>query len=116
MGKPPALNISRTAILASVGGVVTASITLGPGINNDRGPATWHVTGALTKSSRPGLAPIPRVEVIDESGVPQGVSYDGSFGQGSCDITLTRSQFLTATWVGGNVGDVVTFALTGTKP
>jgi hypothetical protein len=116
MGKP--LTASGTATLATVSGVVTGSVTLGPGLNNDRGPATWNVTGVITKSNRPGTAPIPRVEVFQDttdSGNSQGISYDGSFDQGPCDINLIRGQKLIAVWTGGSVGDIVTFIVSGTK-
>lgn len=116
MSKP--LNISGNATLATVGGVVTGSVTLGPGLNGDRGPATWNVTGVITKTTRPGTAPIPRVEVFldtTDSGNSQGVSYDGSFDQGPCDIAMIRGQKLIAVWTGGTVGDVATLILSGTK-
>lgn len=112
------LNISGTVTLALSGGVVTGSVTLGPGLNGDRGPATWNVTGVITKTTRPGVAPIPRVEVfldVADSGNSQGVSYDGSFDQGPCEIGMVRGQKLIAVWTGGTVGDVATLVLSGTK-
>lgn len=109
------LNVDLTVALANVGGTVTGTVILGPGLNGDRGPATWIVTGVITKTNRPGSAPIPRVEVFRENGISQGVSYDGSFTQGPCDITLIRSQFLRAVWTGGTVGDIATLTLSGTK-
>lgn len=116
-GKP--LNISGQVTLALSGGVVTGRVVLGPGLNGDRGPATWHVDGVITKTSRPGVAPIPRVEVFlddpNNPGASQGVSYDGSFDQGPTSIDLTRGQTLTAVWTGGTAGDVATFILSGTK-
>lgn len=113
--KDPDLSVSGSTVLASVGGVVTGNVTLGPGRNNDRGPATWHVTGVIVQSSRPGVGPIPRVLVVDEVGASQGVSYDGSFDSGRADHNMIRGQFLSATWTGGLVGDVVTMTLSGTK-
>jgi hypothetical protein len=115
-GKP--LNVSGSTALALVSGVVTGTVTLGPGLNNDRGPAFWNVTGVITKTSRPGVAPIPRVEVFldtADSGNSQGVSYDGSFSQGPTDIGMIRGQKLIAVWTGGTVGDTATFILSGTK-
>jgi hypothetical protein len=109
------LSVSGSAVLATVSGVVTGSVTLGPGRNNDRGPATWKVTGVIVASSRPGVAPIPRLIITDETGVTKGISYDGSYDSGPCDINLTRGQFLTATWTAGANGDVVTMTLSGTK-
>lgn len=117
MAKP--LNISGSVTLALSGGVVTGRVVLGPGQNGDRGPASWTVTGVITKTTRPGVAPIPRVEVfLDDVNTPgnsQGVSYDGSFDQGPCDIPMSRGQLLTAVWTGGSAGDVATFILSGTK-
>lgn len=116
MSKP--LNISGNVTLALSGGVVTGRVTLGPGLNGDRGPATWNVTGVITKTTRPGVAPIPRVEVFldtTDAGNSQGVTYDGSFDQGPCDIAMIRGQQLIAVWTGGTVGDVATLILSGTK-
>jgi hypothetical protein len=115
------LNKSGSAVFATVAGVVTASVTLGPGQNNDRGPASWVITGVITKTNRPGVAPIPRVEVflddVQDPGASQGITYDGSFSQGPCNIPLTRGQRLIAVWTGaaGNVGDIATFIVSGTK-
>lgn len=111
----PDLRVSGSATLATVGGVVTGTVTLGPGRNNDRGPANWHVTGVIAQSSRPGVAPIPRLVVVDEVGTTLGISYDGSFDSGGCDIRMGRGQFLAATWTAGANGDVVTLTLSGTK-
>jgi hypothetical protein len=113
------LNASGSVTLATVAGVVTGRVTLGPGLNGDRGPATWHVTGVIAKTTRPGVAPIPRVEVFQDdanvAGNSQGVTYDGSFNQGPCDIKLIRGQSLIAVWTGGSPGDIATFILSGTK-
>jgi hypothetical protein len=77
------------------------------------------VTGVIAKTNRPGVAPIPRVEVFQDdasaTGNSQGVTYDGSFNQGGCDITLIRGQSLIAVWTGGTVGDIATLVLSGTK-
>lgn len=116
---PKPLNVSSSVTLATVSGVVTGSVTLGPGLNGDRGPATWNVTGVIVKTNKPGVAPIPRVEVFQDDalapGNSQGVTYDGSFSQGPCDIPLVRGQKLIAVWTGGTVGDVATFIISGTK-
>jgi hypothetical protein len=115
----PDLKASGNVVLALSGGVVTGRVILGPGVNNDRGPATWTVTGVITKTNRPGSAPIPRVEVfLDDVGTPgnsEGVAYDGSFSQGPCIINMVRGQTLTAIWTGGTVGDIATFVVSGTK-
>lgn len=112
------LKKSGTVTLASVAGTVTGTVTLGPGANGDRGPATWHITGVVVKTSRPGVAPIPRVEVYKVSALGrdlEGIDYDGSFNQGAADINLTRGQTLIAVWTGGTVGDVATLVVSGTK-
>jgi hypothetical protein len=110
------LSVSGSVTLATVAGVVgVGTVTLGPGRNNDRGPAYWAVTGVIVSSSRPGTAPIPRLVITDETGVIKGISYDGSFDSGACEINLTRGQFLTATWTAGANGDVCTMTLSGTK-
>jgi hypothetical protein len=112
------LGTSGNVTLATVAGTVTGSVTLGPGLNGDRGPAHWHVTGVITKTNRPGVAPIPRVEVFldtTDTGNSQGVTYDGSFNQGGCDIPLGRGQKLIAVWTGGTAGDIATLVLSGTK-
>jgi hypothetical protein len=114
----PTLSAAGSVTLATVSGTVTGSVTLGPGQNNDRGPATWNVTGVIVKTTRPGTAPIPRVEVFldtTDSGNSQGVTYDGSFSQGPCDIKLVRGQKLIAVWTGGTAGDIATMVLSGTK-
>jgi hypothetical protein len=114
--KDPDLSTSGSAVLATIGGVVgTGTVTLGPGRNNDRGPASWKVTGVIVSSSRPGTAPIPRLVITDEVGVIRGISYDGSFDSGACEINMIRGQFLTATWTAGQNGDVVTMTISGTK-
>jgi hypothetical protein len=109
------LSAAGSVVLATVAGTVTGTVTLGPGRNGDRGPANWTVTGVIVSSTRPGVAPIPRVTIINEIGVIKGVTYDGSFDSGACVIRMTRNQFLMATWVGGANGDVVTMTLSGTK-
>jgi hypothetical protein len=45
----------------------------------------------------------------------QGLSYDGSFAQGSCDLTLTRGQKIICVWSGGQAGDQASLTLTGEK-
>lgn len=101
-----------------------ASVTLnaaGAGtvqIGPDSGPSTWNITGVIVQTNRPGQAPVPRVQVFNSNATPgnsQGVSYDGSFAQGDCDITLTRGQYLIAEWTGGKSGDVATITVTGKK-
>lgn len=109
-----ALNKGLSVTLNASG---TGTVTIGPD-QAGRGPANWHVTGVLLLSSRPGVAPIPRAVVYETSVDPnhlQGLSYDGSFAQGPCDITLTRGQTLICTWTGGQAGDVCSLTVTGEK-
>jgi hypothetical protein len=102
--------------LATVAGRVTGRVTLGP--DGQRGPAYWDVTTVLWKTSRPGEAPIPRIEVfLDDptAGQVQLQSYDGSFGSGNGACRVTRGQTLIAVWTGGTAGDTAFFTVTGTK-
>lgn len=92
------------------------TVSVGP--DQSRGPANWRVTGVILQTTRPGVAPIPRAQVYLDDQVPaqsQGLSYDGSFAQGSCDIPLGRGQKLICAWSGGQSGDVATMTLTGEK-
>jgi hypothetical protein len=62
---------------------------------------------------------VPRAVVYqDDTSNPsnaQGLSYDGSFAQGRCDITLSRGQKLICQWSGGQSGDRASMTLTGEK-
>jgi hypothetical protein len=110
------LQAGSQTTLATVAGVVTGRITLGP--TDQRGPAKWNVDQILIKTSRPGVAPIPRCEIyIDDpnAGNLQALTYDGSYGAAGGSCTLVRGQTLTAVWTGGLAGDVASFTLTGTK-
>lgn len=92
------------------------TVSIGP--DAARGPANWRVNGVILQTSRPGTAPIPRAQVYLDDQVPgqsQGLSYDGSFAQGACDITMTRGQKLICAWSGGQSGDVASMTLTGEK-
>ena len=89
---------------------------LGP--DSARGPAVWNIDGVILTNGRPGQAPIPRVQVyIDTVSAAnrQGLSYDGSFAQGKCDIRLTRGQQILAVWAAGQPGDICEFTVTGWK-
>lgn len=106
----------QAAAQVTLGASGSGTVSVGP--DASRGPATWRVNGVILQTTRPGVAPIPRAQVyLDDSvaGQSQGLSYDGSFAQGSCDITLTRGQKLICTWTGGQSGDVATMTLTGEK-
>lgn len=109
------LSVTGTVTLATVAGVVTGTVRVGPGLNGERGTSGWKVTGVIVRTSRPGVAPIPRVTIVDQLGIDQGVSYDGSFDQGPCDISLVVGQYLAVTWTGGLAGDVGTVTLSGTR-
>lgn len=80
------------------------------------GRQTWYITTVILKTSRPGKAPIPRAEVWqdtqDENG-QKGLTYDGSFASGSCDITLTRGQEIICRWTGGQSGDIAYLTVAG---
>lgn len=107
------LNLGTTITLNASGG---GTATLGP--DSSRGPANWHVTGVIVQTNRPGLAPVPRVVVyLNEQSASgtQGLSYDGSFAQGSCDLMVTRGQSIICVWSGGQSGDQASLTLTGEK-
>lgn len=96
----------------------TGSGTARLGPSSQQGPANWHVDGVILTNGRPGVSPIPRVVVyVDDTsaGNKQGVSYDGSFAQGSCDISMVRGQQLIAIWTGGQAADICEFTVTGQK-
>ena len=110
----PVLNAAVSVTLNASG---AGTVELGP--DNARGPANWRVTGVILLTNRPGVAPIPRAVVYqDDPSNPanvQGLSYDGSFAQGRCDITLTRGQKLICQWSAGQSGDRASMTLTGEK-
>lgn len=90
-------------------------LEVGPGA---AGKQNWRVTSVLLKSSRPGKAPIPRAEVwldSQDAQSQQGLTYDGSFASGHCDITMTRGQVLIVQWTGGQQGDTVQFTVNGSQ-
>jgi hypothetical protein len=109
-----ALNVAKSATLATVAGVVTASVELGP----DDGVPFWNVTKMMLRTSRPGAAPVPACTVYLNETSPrgdQGSTYDGSRDESDCDIDVRRGEHLIAVWTGGQVGDVATLSLTGWK-
>jgi hypothetical protein len=110
------LNESRSVTLATVSGVVTGTVSIGPG--DVRGPANWEITGVLIKTSRPGVAPIPLAQTYKDyvsEGSSQGFTYDGSFSPGSGSCVLVRGQVFIVVWTGGQAGDLATVTLTGEK-
>jgi len=109
------LDESGQVTLATVNGVVRGSVELGP--SKQPGGRVWHVAAVLWYSTRIGAAPIPRVQVWKDS-IGSGIqcqSYDGSFGSASGSVDLTGSNVLIAEFVGGQAGDVITFACSGTQ-
>jgi hypothetical protein len=91
-------------------------LELGP--DAGRGPAVWRVDGVILQTDRPGRAPIPRAQVyLDDAQAAnsQGLTYDGSFAQGRCDLTVTRGQKIVCVWSGGQSGDTAFMTLTGEK-
>lgn len=106
------LRIGRTVTLDASG---AGEIRVGPDV---KGPPTWHVTGLILKTTRPGEAPVPRAEVYvdsEDAGGREGLTYDGSFASGRAEITLVRGQELIVQWTGGQVGDVASLTVTGEK-
>lgn len=103
--------------LATVAGVVTGRVSLGP--DSQRGPAYWDIDTAIVKTSRPGVAPIPRVELyLDDPGSAaqlQAIAYDGSFKNFGGRVRVVRGQALVAVWTGGTAGDLAFLTVTGTK-
>lgn len=111
---PDTINLTRgaTGVLDGNGSAV---LSIGP---SAAGRQNWRVTSVLLKSSRPGQAPVPRAEVwLDSQDVnsQQGLTYDGSFASGHCDITLQRGQELICEWTGGQAGDSVQFTVCGVQ-
>lgn len=108
------LNQSASVTLNAAGG---GSVSLGP--QSSAGPATWEVDGAIIQTSRPGLAPVPKVQLYLDTVSPgnsQGLSYDGSYVQAlASNVTVRRGSLLICVWTGGQSGDVATMTVTGVK-
>lgn len=111
MNKVP-LNTSASVTLTAAG---AGSVSLGP---SQRGRARWYVDALLWTTSRPGVAPVPRIQVYldqqDASGL-QAQSYDGSFGSASGTLQVTRPSNIIAVWTGGQAGDVCSITVTGSQ-
>ncbi len=105
----------RVAVQVVLDASGAGSVRVGPQIAPDRSSLRWLVTGVSVQTSRPGQPPIPRVEVVDQLGRSVGLSYDGSFDQGAASESLKAGEYLTATWAGGQAGDVATLTVNGTK-
>lgn len=94
----------------------TGTVTLGPGVN---GPSasSWHVTGLVAQTNRPGVAPIPKFQAYQNeanAAYSLGLTYDGSFSTATADENIPRGQKLVFVWTGGQAGDVATVTLSGT--
>lgn len=109
------LNESRQVTLDSTG---AGRVQLGPG--DGAGPRTWEVSGCIVQTNRPGVAPVPRVQVfLDEESArgSQGTAYDGSFNSAvtSSVLTVNAGSHLICVWAGGAAGDIASFTVTGVK-
>jgi hypothetical protein len=97
----------QTAVTLDAAGAGTARLT-------PSSPKYWQVTEVVLLSDRPGAAPIPRaVAYLDNS--LQGLTYDASFNTAKCELDVSHGQTLIFQFTGGQVGDVITVALIGTK-
>lgn len=109
-----AKNLTKSASVV-LGATGAGFVTLGPGLG--AGPRTWHIDTIIVQTNRPGLAPVPRVQVYKDQAIPQtsqGLSYDGSFSQASGQLDLTGHETIIIAWSGGQSGDVATATVTGT--
>jgi hypothetical protein len=106
------LMASQSVTLGATGG----QLSVGP--DSSAGPANWLVTGVIVKTTRPGVAPIPAVDIYRDTADASnliGTHYDGSRGSGSCEELITRGQRILAVWTGGQAGDVATLIVSGQK-
>lgn len=106
------LTKSASTVLNAAG---AGSVQLGPGTSP--GARTWNIDTIIVQTNRPGLAPVPRVQVYKDVAAAansQGLSYDGSFSQASGQLTLTGQETIIIAWSGGQLGDAATATVTGT--
>jgi hypothetical protein len=111
-----ALNLGKSVVLATVGGVVTGQVSLSP--SDFHGPSTWNIDTVILQTNRPGTAPVPNAQLYKGSVDPtnsQGLTYDGSFSQAAGQLTIVGSDSIICVWTGGQVGDTATMTITGTK-
>lgn len=104
------LNRSVSVTLNAAG---NGTVSLGPG----GGPPTWALDALLWQTTRPGAAPVPRIQIfIGTQSLDnlQAQSYDGSFGSASGSAPVSLGQNVIAVWTGGQAGDVATLVVTGT--
>lgn len=110
MNRP--LNKSASVTLDATG---AGTARIGP--SSSPGSPNWTLDALLWATTRPGTAPIPRIQVYIDQTDPSGLqvqSYDGSFGSASGSIYVPRGSNLIAVWTGGQSGDVASISLTGT--
>lgn len=106
----------NTAVSVTLNAAGAGTATIGPG---NAGPPYWSLDTVLLTTSRPGQAPVPRAMLyldVVSPGNLQGITYDASFGQAAAgSLKLSRGQVLIAVWSGGQVGDVASITVIGTR-
>lgn len=110
MSDPKPLVRGLSTVLGASGG---GQVELGP---QNGTAANWRVTSVIVQTSRPYLAPIPRVQLYLNEVDPTnslGLGPDGSFGTFVGEHTLSRGAKLIAVWSGGQSGDVATMTVNG---
>ena len=114
-GREREQNLAATSSV-TMGASLTATTSVGP--DDGKGPANWAIDTVLWQTTRPGVAPVPRLQVYQDSTDPGGIqvnSYDGSFGQAVGELTISRGNKIIAVWTGGQAGDVCSITVTGKK-
>lgn len=110
------LRVTGSVVLTGANGSATGTVTLGPGVNGN--PSyNWLVTGLVAQTSRPGIAPIPKLQVYKNQALAAfslGLTYDGSFTSAGANESISRGETLVFVWSGGNTADIATVVLTGT--
>jgi hypothetical protein len=108
------LNASASVTLDASG---NGQCQLGP--QDSAGPSYWQVDTAIVQTTRPGVAPIPTIQLYVDTVTPansQGLDYDGSFNTAvGTNVVVRRGSHLIAVWTGGAAGDVATLTVTGIK-
>jgi len=103
-----------SSAVATAAGVATVS--LGP--SDRRGGTTWSIDSLIWQTNRPGVAPVPRVQIYQDHADPSGslvLSYDGSFGQAVGDLEISTGSTIIAVWTGAQAGDICTLTITGKR-